>query len=315
MEAASGGAPRLRPLDLGGTLDTAIKIVTRHAGTLVVAVLVVVVPLQVLSLLITESTTRVYDVAAGFGLSGDRGGIAYTNQGAYVAGQITIALLGVLTSLLSTVACFKAVADGYLGRVPSAGNSLRFASRRLPSALWLTFAMILVLAPAFVALVIPGIWLLIAYSMALPAMLTERVGGFGALRRSYRLVKGHWWRVFLTLLVAYILVTVVQGVVTGALVALAVVAFDPASFTAHVLATVAGIVSSALTTPVLAAVTAVLYFDLRVRKEGFDLAVLAERLGGGAATEPVATAPATTPAAPLYGGFAPPAGSDPPAGA
>jgi hypothetical protein len=313
MEAASGGAPRLRPLDLGGTLDTAIKIVTRHASTLVLAVLVVVVPLEVLSLLITESTTRVYDVAAGFGITGDRGGVVYTDEGAYVAGQITIALIGVLTSLLSTVACFKAVADAYLGRQPSAGNSLRFAARRLPSALWLTLVVVVVLVPAFIALVIPGIWLLVAYSMALPAMLIEGVGGFGALRRSFRLVKGHWWRVFLPLLVAYILVTVVQGIVTGALAALAVTVLDSASFTAHALSTLASIVGSALTTPVLSAVTAVLYFDLRVRKEGFDLAVLAERLGGGAATESVA--PSTTPAAPLYGGFAPPVSSDPPAGA
>jgi hypothetical protein len=315
MEAASGGAPRLRPLDLGGTLDTAIKIVTRNAGTVVLAVLVVVVPLEVLSLLITESTTRVYDLAAGFGIGGDRGGTVYTDEGAYVAGQIAIALLGVLMSLLSTVACFKAVADAYLGRAPSAGNSLRFAARRLPSTLWLTVAMVIVLVPAFIALVIPGIWLLVAYSMALPAMLTERVRGFGALRRSYRLVKGHWLRVFLTLLVAYILVSVMQGIVTAALVALAVIVFDPASFTAHALGTLANIAGAALTTPLLSAVTAVLYFDLRVRKEGFDLAVLAERLGGSAATEPVATAPATTPAAPLYGGFAPPVGSDPPTGA
>ena len=38
-------------------------------------------------------------------------------------------------------------------------------------------------------------------------------------------------------------------------------------------------VSSALTTPLSAAVLTVLYFDLRVRKEGFDLELLARRLG------------------------------------
>jgi len=37
--------------------------------------------------------------------------------------------------------------------------------------------------------------------------------------------------------------------------------------------------SSALTTPLSAAVLTVLYFDLRVRKEGFDLELLARRLG------------------------------------
>jgi hypothetical protein len=306
MEAASGGAPRLRPLDLGGTLDTALKIVTRHARTLMVAVLVVVVPLELLSLVIAESTTRVYDVAGGFGLTGDRPGAVYADAGTYAAGQVAIAILGVLTSLLSTVACFKAVADAYLGRWPSAGDSLRFAARRLPSALWLTIAMVIVLIPAFLALIVPGIWLAVAFSMALPALLTEDERGFSALGRSFQLVKGHWWRVFLTLLVAYILVAVVQAIVTAVLVALATSAFDSSSFAAHALATLARIIGLVLTTPVLSAVTAILYFDLRVRKEHFNLHLLADRLGDGPLTSE------TTPAAPLYHGFAPPV--DPPQG-
>jgi hypothetical protein len=214
----------------------------------------------------------------------------------------------VLTSLLSTVACFKAVADAYLGRVPTPGGSLRFAARRLPAALWMTIIMVIILIPAFFALVVPGIWLAVAFSMGLPALLTEDERGFGALSRSYQLVKGHWWRVFLTLLVAYILVAVVQGIVTAVLIALATSAFDSASFTAHALATVARIIGLAITTPVLSAVTAILYFDLRVRKEGFNLDLLADRLGDGDGP----MAPTTTPAAPLYHGFAPPV--DPPRG-
>ncbi len=306
MEAASGGAPRLRPLDLGGTLDTALKIVTRHARTLVLAVLVVVVPLELLSLIIAESTTRVYD-ASGFGLSGDTHAV-YADAGAYTAGQVAITILGVLTSLLATVACFKAVADAYLGRVPTPGNSLRFAARRLPSALWMTIVMVVLLIPAFLALIVPGIWLAVAFSMGLPALLTEDERGFGALSRSFKLVKDHWWRVFLTLLVAYILVAVVQGIVTAVLVALATSVFDSSSFTAHALATIARIIGMAITTPVLSAVTAILYFDLRVRKEGFNLDLLADRLGEGSGP----MAPTTTPAAPLYHGFAPPV--DPPRG-
>jgi hypothetical protein len=314
MEAASGGVPRLRPLDLGGTLDTAIKIVTRNAGTLMLAVLVVVVPLEVLSLLIVESTTRVYDVGSSFAVTGDRGGVLYDDEGAYVAGQIAVGIVSVLTSLLSTVACFKAVADAYLGRRPRAGSSLRYAARRLPSALWLTLVMVVVLIPAFIALLLPGIWLLVAFSVALPALLIERVRGLGALRRSFRLVKGHWFRVFLTLLVAWILISVLQAVVSAALVAVAILALDSTSFAAHVTETVANIAGSALTTPFLSAVTVVIYFDLRVRKEGFDLAVLAERLGGAVATEPVAAPVVSTPEAPLYRGFAPPVGPDPPGG-
>jgi hypothetical protein len=43
---------------------------------------------------------------------------------------------------------------------------------------------------------------------------------------------------------------------------------------------------SLVTTPFLAAIVMLVYFDLRVRKEGFDLALLAERMGGGPAGGP-----------------------------
>lgn len=48
--------------------------------------------------------------------------------------------------------------------------------------------------------------------------------------------------------------------------------------TATVGAQMIGIVGSVLTTPFLAAVVVIIYFDLRVRKEGFDLELLASQL-------------------------------------
>ena len=43
---------------------------------------------------------------------------------------------------------------------------------------------------------------------------------------------------------------------------------------------VAAIISTSLAKPFQVAVIAVIYFDLRVRKEGFDLQLLADRIGG-----------------------------------
>ncbi len=61
---------------------------------------------------------------------------------------------------------------------------------------------------------------------------------------------------------------------------------------------VATTAASVLTTPFTAAVIAVLYFDLRVRKEGFDLELLARRVG----VEPPAGGPP---------GILPPSGEPP----
>ncbi|MBA3565794.1 MAG: hypothetical protein H0W31_02955, partial [Actinobacteria bacterium] len=55
--------PQLRPLGIGEILDVGIKITTRHWRTLVLAVLVVVVPLELLGALVTLSVadSSVYD--------------------------------------------------------------------------------------------------------------------------------------------------------------------------------------------------------------------------------------------------------------
>ena len=42
---------------------------------------------------------------------------------------------------------------------------------------------------------------------------------------------------------------------------------------------VAAVIATAITTPIFAAIISVLYFDQRVRKEGFDLQLLAEGVG------------------------------------
>src|SRR5439155_5568118 len=49
---------------------------------------------------------------------------------------------------------------------------------------------------------------------------------------------------------------------------------------------VVGTVAGVVMTPFLAATIAIMYFDLRVRKEGLDLELVAQRLGGGGALPP-----------------------------
>jgi hypothetical protein len=139
---------------------------------------------------------------------------------------------------------------------------------------------------AYLALVIPGIWLTIAWSVAIPVMLVEGLGGATALGRSFGLVKGYWWATLGRLLVAYILVSVVTFAVSFALLAPAVAIVDDTSFAALALEHAANFLVSLITTPFIAAVTMLVYFDLRVRKEDFDLALLAERMGGVPAAGP-----------------------------
>ncbi|MDQ3672457.1 MAG: hypothetical protein M3364_08505 [Actinomycetota bacterium] len=303
--------PQLRPLGIGEILDVGIKITTRHWKTLVLAVLVVVVPLELLGALVTLSAadTSVYDPLTN-----------EFDQDVLWREIAAIALAAGLTLLAQTIAtgaCFKTVADAYLGRSASWRRSLGEVARRLHSILWITFLASFLAILALLACIAPGIWLYFAWAVAIPVLLMEGTKGRRALGRSFRLVRGFWWRTFAILVLGAILAGIVQSAVTAAFLA---VTFSTNSEAVSILANfLASVVAGMLTTPFVAAVTIVLYIDLRVRKEGFDLALLAARLGGDGepmADTPLADIPAPPPvlpaARPPTGGAQPPYWPPPP---
>jgi hypothetical protein len=276
----------VRPLNLGETLDASIKIVRARWRTLAVIMLVIALPIELLTVLITNLTTDTYQAGTGgwTGPSADSK-TSYSDEGAFIAGQVAVSVLGFLGYLLGTVACYGAIANQYLGRATSPSQSLRYAGDRFGTTLWLTIVLGIGLVFAFLALVIPGIWLAVAWSVAYPAMLVERLGAVEALKRSFKLVDGFWWSTAGRLIVAYILTSIFAVVVAFAFLIPAEWLVDDTSLGAQLLEAAANLATSLLTTPFIAAVVTLTYFDLRVRKEGFDLAVLAERMGGAAATD------------------------------
>jgi hypothetical protein len=264
----------LRPLGTGEILDAGIKLYTRHWRVLMTCVVGIVLPVRILNVLLVASANP-----DAFEVSNDRfqtssGGLS----SAAVVAEIIVIVLLLVTSLVANAACFKAVSDAWLGTQPEAGRSLRYALRRLPALLWMTILFALLMVVAFVALIIPGIWLLVAGSLAVPALLFERVGGFKAIRRSAHLVRGKWWSTFGTLLVAYLLSGILSGIVQAA-VELLPSALTDSGVALAIGSVVGSTLGAMITTPYIAAVVTLLYFDRRVRKEAFDLQLLAEGLG------------------------------------
>jgi hypothetical protein len=126
-----------------------------------------------------------------------------------------------------------------------------------------------------VALILPGIWLAVALSVSVPALLLERIRPFAAMRRSFRLVRGRWWPTFAVLLVGYLLIGIIGAIVQGIVMVVPSVIADGNTLVGAVGAVVGGTLGSVLTTPYSAAVITLVYFDLRVRKEGLDLQLIA----------------------------------------
>ena len=288
-------AAQLRPLSIGEILDVAIKVYRERFATLVKAVTVVVGPVSLLTALVQVSLLPEDEALFGPGVATE---VDFGDLWAFFAGILVVGLLGFVAAQVATAACFRVVSGAYLDVVPGWQESLRFALSKLASLVWLAILAGVLVGLGFLACIVPGVYLYGAWVVAVPVLLLEDLRGAEALGRSRALVSGRWWPTAGAFLAATILAAIVQGLISGLLVA--VVLSGQNELVQSIAQALANTVGSVVTTPFTAAVVTVIYFDLRVRKEGFDLELLARRVG----VEP-------PPIAPPEPGPPPP---DPPAG-
>ena len=270
-------AAQLRPLSIGEILDVAIKIYRERFGSLVRAVAVVVGPVSLVSALVQVSAfpdLNSFDTTVDPEAAPD---FDFDDFWAFMAGILVVVFLSFIASQVATAASFKIVSGAYLDVEDDWRDSLRFALSRLRPLIWLAILSGVLVALGFIACIIPGIYFYGAWAVAVPVLLLEDVRGRQALKRSRALVTDRWWPTVGALLVAFVLAGIVQALISGLLVA---VTFSGGNDLVEAIAQAVGnTVGSMLTTPFTAAVVAAVYFDLRVRKEGFDLELLARRVG------------------------------------
>ena len=277
MTTTGGTRPRLRPLSLGEILDVSIKICVAHWRTLLKAVLVVVVPVQIVGTIVNaDYTVQSFDFSTSSTQTPDE---TFEQLNQYLGGLAIAGVLQVLAVLLATAACLRAIAQAYLGEQTDWRGSLSYALRLAPSLLLLTLLYGLGVVLGLLLLIMPGVWLYVAWALATPALLVEGMRGRRALGRSFGLVKGRWWRTFGVLVVGFILATIVSTVVQAVFL-VGIFLGEDNNALVLVLSAIAGTVGLAISTPFQAALLTVVYFDLRVRKEGFDLELLAQEIGG-----------------------------------
>lgn len=303
----------LRPLGVGEILDTAFRVYRTRFKDLIVAVAIPMVPLVVLQVLVTLSA-RDTTTITGTGTT--------TNADANVVlgGLGATLLIGLIAGAIATGASVRILADQYLGTSTTWRDSLRYAFGRLGSIVWVALLVGLLQLIGLALCVIPGVYLWAAFAVAMPVLLIEHAKGSRALSRSRLLVSGRWWPTFGALLVVWLLSTFLDTLSSTLVTGGSFVSSGVSTGTAaSALTAVIGGIIDIVFAPLSAAVVTIIYFDLRIRKEGFDVALMAQRLGTPPPpnwvppTGPPAATPATPPTAPPPGppGWAPPAAPPP----
>jgi hypothetical protein len=260
-------APVLRPLGVGEILDAALAVYRSHAFALWRVVAVVVALPAALDGALAVAVRQVGDPKQ--------------NGGSLVLLELLVIVVSLVAASIAVAAAYRLVADAYLGRPVDPDASLRFGLRRLGSVIWVTLLNFAGAFVGFLFLIVPGVFLVVSWSIAIPVLLGENLRGTKAMGRSFALVRGRWWPCAGVVGLMYLLELIVYAGIV--LVIRTIVDSSGNDSVLFVEQGVTSLIVSALVLPFQVAVTTVLYIDLRVRKEGFDIQLLTHSLRAGGA--------------------------------
>ncbi|MDP3911549.1 MAG: hypothetical protein Q8Q14_14275 [Gemmatimonadales bacterium] len=282
MQAAAAASPDLKPMELGEILDAALTIFRRHFGLFV--------KVGVAALWLPVALTIYIQLAGG--------------REQHLVMTFFVAIIQYFAGLFLTASAIRIISDSYLGRAPQFADAIAMGASKIWSLFVVGLGKGLVIgligggigvvialsaaglasagglaALVIVALVCGGLWFLLfvvcGYAVTTPVVVLEQLSGaFDAFGRSWELTRGFKRKIFGVFAVAFLIVYVPGGLVGGLATALMMEARI-----AGQIVEVIGAALPILLTPLFSCVLTLVYYDLRVRREAFDLQILSQQLG------------------------------------
>jgi hypothetical protein len=216
---------------------------------------------------------------------------------------IIVGLLAVLCVTVCDAVLTVAVSDGYLTGDVDLNRAFGIGMRKILAVMGASFyrglllglvivvvgvglgIMAVVKSTILMVILVPfAIWamayVLLRTFAIIPVIVLENTSASVALSRTLHLSKNCAAHIFFSLGLAFFLYFVFSGIIS----ALGVTLLSPAT---------AGIIGAVLIIPIypmLTVVSTLLYYDLRIRKEGFDLEIMSRELGTGTDATPLPAA-------------------------
>lgn len=259
---------------LGDILDGAFKLFKANARSIILIVAVITVPLQLLTAFIVRD-----QVSTGWlEIFRDPTVAEASNPGDFgvVGGSFLALFLGALSTTFIAGAVSHVVALSYLGHEStSPAAALKATVRRFPALLVAFFLVHILEGIAFVFCFLPALLPMALFTPVTPAIAIEELGPIKGMRRSWRLVQSRLWPVLGTSLLAGVVSSFLSNIVSAAPVTIGGLFGGPLAW---LLLAVGGILAELITAPIVAITATLIYFDLRIRQEGFDLQMMAADL-------------------------------------
>ncbi len=218
-------------------------------------------------------------------------------------GSLLTSWAQILIRLIATVSLTVFISYTYLEKPITFQNAFSFGLKRYWSVFGANFlvgimigmpiafvgaCIVFTIGSAAVGLIILFLPLIVFFSakwsMSMPAIVLENLGASDGLKRSWNLTDEYFWRVLGTSFAATLLTWLITLLPSYAFAYLfTMVNLDPKIV--QLFSLMIEQVATLIASPFSIAATVLIYYDLRIRKEGFDLQVLAE-----SSNEPIVSA-------------------------
>ncbi|MBI3821760.1 MAG: hypothetical protein HY289_03665 [Planctomycetes bacterium] len=247
-------------MSIGEVLDRAVKLFFGRLPALLAIQAVVYAPVLILQLTLPDVAVGPLGVLLIFG---------------------PLVILGPIGS----AATLRIIAQEYLEQPIGIGEAFTFALGRFLPLLGTSILAGLGIVVGMLACCVPGIYLAVVWAFISQVVVMENLSGPDALARSKGLVAGHFGRVFVVVLLLAIAVNIVNAIInTSFNVALPFLEVVPGNnpfaaarvnnFTNYAIVQLVQTAVGVLGGMFIAVCTTVLYFDLRNRKEAFNIDAL-----------------------------------------
>jgi len=270
MDTAS--LPRFEAMTTGALLDRAFRLYANNFALLLGITAVAYVPFYLIML--------VFQSSMSFNPNDENAG--------WAAILYFIVFMVLWTSIAFPIAggaATYAISERYLGNNVAINVALRRGLANFWSVAMAQITVSIRVLIGLMLLIVPGVLWLLSYSVVVPVILVEGQKAVPSLRRSRELMKGHRGKAF--------------GIMTVMILLEAISAIGISSVLGSVLSTDSAsgaVLHSAITNllsiffaPLGIVATILLYYDMRIRKEGFDLDMLSRAMADN--TQSVVAAP------------------------
>lgn len=234
-------------------VDAALALYTRNFSQYIVVTAVAYSPALIASLLIGENPANLL----------------------MLLGSLTVAVIG---SALMTGSVVSLGSRVYLGESVDVAAAMRQALRKVPALVVVAILLTAMYSVGLLLFVVGFVYVGVTYFGASAAVVLENKSIFGAFARSSWLTSGNKGHVLLTLFLVYAIYLLVSW---GLSIAGAIIGN-------HVLTVLVVSFYTIVAYPVVGLTVMILFYDLRIRREGFDLERMAQSLGGPAPADSVA---------------------------